>query len=346
MGFITTALRVGVWGVTGGVASVGVGAAYLAASTTLVDLTKDDPLFKSPTYARYNPKGNPALQDVVIKRVPLRKIKPALRDDEEALTLEFCRGVWSRWGFYVQSKFQERYDMPEGSEDNVWNVSELAVAKYDKGLRFSNHFEVVENKGNEIYVRCGGSPMTPGLRDSDGLVVLSAKINREAQQAEFSFKSALFNSAAPHVEGAQHPVPPKITFLHRCLDPSSQFAYGLEEIEARATVVREWLMELVLATGERSHVVITRGHTVHFIRDDFQGARPPKDTCDWRGNLEYRSYQFDFASRRTVETHESRTRRGMPPAYTLDEAAKKKAKDVLRRRAPERTPEDHELYED
>ncbi|RYP70353.1 hypothetical protein DL769_004979 [Monosporascus sp. CRB-8-3] len=215
MGIITTALRVGAWGVTGGVASVGVGAAYLAASTTLVDLTKDDPLLKSPTYARYNPKGNPALQDTIIKRVPLRKIKPALRDDEEALTLEFCQGVWSRWGFYMQSKLQERYDKPPGSEDNLWNVSELAVSKYDKGLRFSNHFEVVENKGNEIYVRCGGSPMTPGLRDSDGLIVLSAKINREAQQAEFNFKSALFNSAAPYVEGAQHSVPPKITFLHR-----------------------------------------------------------------------------------------------------------------------------------
>lgn len=98
MGIITTALKLGLWGATGGVASAGVGAAYIAASTTLVDLTKDDPLFKSKTYAKYNPKGNPALQDVVIKRVPLRKIKPELRDDEEALTLEFCRGVWGRWG--------------------------------------------------------------------------------------------------------------------------------------------------------------------------------------------------------------------------------------------------------
>lgn len=103
MGLITTALKLGLWGATGGVASVGVGAAYLAASTTLVDLTKDDPLFKSKTYAKYNPKGNPALQDVVIKRVPLRKIKPELRDNEEALTLEFCRGIWSRWGMYLET---------------------------------------------------------------------------------------------------------------------------------------------------------------------------------------------------------------------------------------------------
>ncbi len=98
MGIITTALRLSVWSATGSVASLGAGAAYLAASTTLVDLAKDDPLFKSKTWAKYNPSNNPALQDVVIKRVPLRKIRPELRDDEEALTLEFCRGVWSRWG--------------------------------------------------------------------------------------------------------------------------------------------------------------------------------------------------------------------------------------------------------
>lgn len=90
------------------------------------------------------------------------------------------------------------------------------MARYEPGLRFSNHFEVVENRGREIYVRCGGSPMTsPGLRASDGLIVLAARIDRDAQQAEFTFKTALFNSAAPHVEGAGHPVPPKIERLHR-----------------------------------------------------------------------------------------------------------------------------------
>ncbi|KAI0013874.1 hypothetical protein F4779DRAFT_561679 [Xylariaceae sp. FL0662B] len=215
MGIIRTTLLTGLYGMTGGVAGVGAGMAYLAASTTLVDLTKDDPMFKSKTYARYNPKGNPALQDVAVKRIPLRKIRPDLRDNEEALTLEFCRGVWSRWGFWAQSKLQERYDKPPGTDDNVWHVSDLAAAKYETGLKFSNHFEVVNNEGNEIAVRCGGSPLNPGLRDSDGLVVISARIDRDAQQAEFSLKSALFNSAAPFVEGAGHPIPPSITFLHR-----------------------------------------------------------------------------------------------------------------------------------
>ncbi|KAK7746123.1 hypothetical protein SLS62_009502 [Diatrype stigma] len=217
MGLITTALKLGLWGATGGVASVGVGAAYIAASTRIVDLTKDDPLFKSKTWKKYNPRGNPSLHDVVIKRVPLSKIKPELRDNEEALTHEFCRGVWSRWGFYPQSKFQERYDKVPGSEGDLWDISDLAVARYEKGLRIANHFEVVERQGNEIYIRCGGSPLlAPGLRASDGLIVLSAHIDREAQQAEFRFKSALFSSAAETAApDAKHPLPPKIVFLHR-----------------------------------------------------------------------------------------------------------------------------------
>lgn len=98
MGIIRTAVTAGLWGMTGGVASVGAGMAYIAAGTTLVDLTKSDTWFKTKTYLKYNPKGNPALADDCIKRVPLRRIRPDLRDNEEALTLEFCRGVWGRWG--------------------------------------------------------------------------------------------------------------------------------------------------------------------------------------------------------------------------------------------------------
>lgn len=101
MGLVRTTLRLGVWGVTSGVAAVGAGMGYLTATTMLVDLTKDDPWFKTKVYTKYNPKGNPALIDDCIKRVPLSKIRADLRDDEKALTLEFCRGIWSRWGMYL-----------------------------------------------------------------------------------------------------------------------------------------------------------------------------------------------------------------------------------------------------
>lgn len=120
-------------------------------------------------------------------------------------------------GYYVQSRLQERYDKPPGSEaDNLWSIKELGASRFQPGLRFSNHFEVVENTGREIYVRCGGSPMTaPGLRDSDGLIVLGARIDRAAQQAEFTFKTALYSSGGTFAEGAPHPIPPKIEVLHR-----------------------------------------------------------------------------------------------------------------------------------
>ncbi|KAI6092668.1 hypothetical protein F4821DRAFT_224596 [Hypoxylon rubiginosum] len=215
MGIIRTALLTSIYGVTGGVASVGAGMAYLATTTSIVELTKADPMFKTKTYTKYNPKDNPALQDVVIKRIPLSKIRPELRDNEEALTLEFCRGVWSRWGFWAQSKFHERYDKPPGTESYLWDTSDLARARYEVGLKFSNHFEVVSNEGNEIAVRCGGSPLRVGLRDSDGLVFFSARIDREAQQAEFRLKSALFSSGGTFAEGAPHPIPQKIVFAHK-----------------------------------------------------------------------------------------------------------------------------------
>jgi hypothetical protein len=98
MGIIRTAFLTSLCGVGGGVASIGAGMAYLSAGTTLVNLTRDDPWLKSKVYGKYNPKANPACMDDCIKRVPLSKIRPDLRDNEEALALEFCRGIWSRWG--------------------------------------------------------------------------------------------------------------------------------------------------------------------------------------------------------------------------------------------------------
>ncbi|KAI0199627.1 hypothetical protein F4808DRAFT_432316 [Astrocystis sublimbata] len=216
MGILRTAVLTGLLGVGGGVAGVGAGMAYLKAGTSFVPLTKDDKMFQTRIWRRYNPNNVPALKDDLVKVVPLSKIRPELRDDEAALTLEFCRGVWSRWAFKVHSLIQERYDKPEGTDDNLWSTADLAVSKFQKGLRFVNHFEVVENGGSEIAVRCGASPLERGLRPSDGLIFLSAKIDREQDIAVFHFKSALFSSSAPRERGVvtKHPIPAKVEFLH------------------------------------------------------------------------------------------------------------------------------------
>lgn len=57
--------------------------------------------------------------------------------------------------------------------------------------------------------------MNPGLRSSDGLILFSARVDKEKQEAVFSMKSALFDSAGTYAQDASHAVPPKIVFLHR-----------------------------------------------------------------------------------------------------------------------------------
>ena len=74
-------------------------AAYLAAKNPIISpLPSSDPIWRSKLYRARNPSGNPATQDVCIKRIPLSKIRPELIAEDDALALEFCRGVWSGWG--------------------------------------------------------------------------------------------------------------------------------------------------------------------------------------------------------------------------------------------------------
>lgn len=72
---------------------------YVAGSTSIIrPLPRDDPIWKSNPFNRYNVQNNPSTQDVCIKRVPLSKIRPELLEQDGALALEFCRGVWAGWG--------------------------------------------------------------------------------------------------------------------------------------------------------------------------------------------------------------------------------------------------------
>lgn len=74
-------------------------AAYLAAKNPVISpLAAADPIWSSRPYKKYNYYRNAATQDVCIRRVPLSKVRPELLQKDGALTLEFCRGVWSGWG--------------------------------------------------------------------------------------------------------------------------------------------------------------------------------------------------------------------------------------------------------
>jgi len=64
-------------------------------------------------------------------------------------------------------------------------------------------------------VRCGDSPLkAPGPRDSDGLFIISADVDRERGQVELGLKSVFFNGAQK-IEGIQGPMPTWMEVLHR-----------------------------------------------------------------------------------------------------------------------------------
>ncbi|OTB00344.1 hypothetical protein M426DRAFT_324389 [Hypoxylon sp. CI-4A] len=195
--------------------TAGGGAAYLSTSTTLTTpLPVNDELLTSRTFKRYNPHNNPTLQDVVTKRVPLAHVRPELRDNEAALATEFARGAWAGYAYAPQRIIMALTNKNPKTDNQLFDRRQLAFSKYELGTRFSDHFEVVERTKNSITVRCGGSPLEPGPREVDGLLVLSAKIDKKAGTVDLGLKTAFFNSAAPVLD-ERKPVPFVGELLHR-----------------------------------------------------------------------------------------------------------------------------------
>ncbi|KAH7186094.1 uncharacterized protein B0J16DRAFT_415364 [Fusarium flagelliforme] len=191
------------------------GAAYLASQNPVISpLPANDPIWSSRLFRRANPNGNPATQDVVIKRIPLEKIKPELLQKNGDLALEFCRGVWSGWGYAIQRRYLSlKYRGPE-TEGQLWDPEQLATSTYDRGTTFNDHFEVVEKTKESITVRCGDSPRNQPFRPSDGLFQISATIDKQNEEVELRLKSVLFSSEGK-VAGNKGPMPGWMTELHQ-----------------------------------------------------------------------------------------------------------------------------------
>jgi len=188
---------------------------YLGLSTTIVSpLPGDDPLWRSTSYAKFNSHRNASTQDICLKRIPLSKIRPELLQHEGDLALEFCRGVWSGLGYRFQRAYLARKYHGPATAGQLWTVDQLAQAAYEPGTQLTDHFEVVEKTASEIVVRCGDSPRNPDPRDSDGLFVISAAVDRERGEVVLGLKSCFFKSSSK-VEGIQGPLPGWMETLHR-----------------------------------------------------------------------------------------------------------------------------------
>lgn len=109
---------------------------------------------------------------------------------------------------------QRKYrDLPETAK-HLWTAEELSKSTYEPGTLLTNHFEVVEKTAYEVFVRSGDSPANPGPRDSDGLFVISADVDKEHREAIVSLKSCFFISSRK-VEGIQGPMQGIAEELHR-----------------------------------------------------------------------------------------------------------------------------------
>ncbi|KIL92214.1 hypothetical protein FAVG1_04622 [Fusarium avenaceum] len=190
-------------------------AAYLASQNPVISpLPANDPIWSSRLFRRANPNGNPATNDVCIKRIPFSKIRPELLKKENDLSLEFCRGLWSGWGYAIQRRYLDfKYRGPE-TENQLWDNEQLATSTYDRGTIITDHFEVVEKTSNSITVRCGDSPRNSALRPSDGLFQISATIDKTREEVELRLKSVLFSSEGK-VPGPKGPMPGHIEELHQ-----------------------------------------------------------------------------------------------------------------------------------
>jgi len=171
-----------------------------------------DSVFGSPQYARQNPSGNPTFHDYCIRKVPLSKIKPGLLADEDRLTTEFCRGVWSGLGYRYQRRYLEKKYRGPKTSHQLWDASSLATSDYPVGTQITDHFEVVHHDQEHVTVRCGDSPLVTGVRPSDGLFEMVAKVHKDEGYVEFGLKSVFFQGLG---KSEAPPFGPTMDWLHK-----------------------------------------------------------------------------------------------------------------------------------
>lgn len=119
-----------------------------------------------------------------------------------------------RAGYEIQRRYLLRkWHSPETAAQ-LWTREQLAAAPYDKGTHLTDHFEVLERTPTEVVIRCGDSPRHQAGRNSDGLFVIGAEVDRQNGVANFSLKSCFFNTARK-IDGTAGPMPQWMEILHQ-----------------------------------------------------------------------------------------------------------------------------------
>lgn len=120
----------------------------------------------------------------------------------------------ARAGYRFQRAYLARKYQGPATASQLWTVDQLSKSKYDPGTQLTDHFEVVEKTPTAITVRCGDSPRNQGPRDSDGLFVMKAEVDKERREVVLSLTSCFFNGRSK-VDGILGPMPAWMETLHQ-----------------------------------------------------------------------------------------------------------------------------------
>lgn len=72
--------------------------AYIVRNDEVKPLPLSDPIFSNQLYKKFNPENNTPMRDEVVKRIPLRNVKPEVLERKEHIAAKFVGGVFGRGG--------------------------------------------------------------------------------------------------------------------------------------------------------------------------------------------------------------------------------------------------------
>jgi hypothetical protein len=105
----------------------------------------------------------------------------------------------------------------------LWDKQELKESTYEVGTMITDHFEVVSKTPESIIVRCGDTPRTRDVRESDGLFEMTAEVKEAEGVVEFGLKSVFYNGLSGYKNGpdggpGSDPMPAHVHWLHQQYD--------------------------------------------------------------------------------------------------------------------------------
>lgn len=230
MGILRTTLAI-----TGYSSLAGAASFYaLTRHSKILPVSSSDYIFNHTLYARYNPNNAPVTQDICVRQVPLKKIRPELLEkaDEGKLVEAFCAGVWGGLGYAYQRRFLEKKYRGPDTASQLWDRQALKTSSYPVGTQITDHFEVVAKTPTSIIVRCGDSPRKLDVRESDGLFEMMAEVKQAEGVVEFGLKSVFYNGLAQADKEGKGPMTPWIQWLH------AQYDKVLMETALRGSVMK------------------------------------------------------------------------------------------------------------